>query len=60
MEITITQEILDEVNMFINTRAVQVLNDDAELSFSAMAFVLQSIVSAVDEAQEELDKKEKL
>jgi len=25
-----------------------------------MAFVLQSIVSAVDEAQEELDKKEKL
>ena len=60
MEITVTQEILDEINMFINTRAVQVLNDDAELSFTAMAFVLQSIVSAVDEAQEELDKKEKL
>ena len=60
MGIEITQEILDEINMFINTRAVQVLNDDAELSFSAMAFVLQSIVSAVDEAQEELDKKEKL
>ena len=59
MEITITQEILDEVNMFINTRAVQVLNDDAELSFSAMAFVLQSIVSAVDEAQEKLDEEEK-
>ena len=55
MGIKITQELLDEVNMFINTRAVQVLNDDAELSFSAMAFVLQSIVSAVDEAQEELD-----
>ena len=60
MGIEITQELLDEVNMFINTMAVQVLNDDAELSFSAMAFVLQSIVSAVDEAQEELDKKEKL
>ena len=60
MEIEITQEILDEVNMFINTRAVQVLNDDAELSFSAMAFVLQSIVSAVDEAQDELDKNENL
>ena len=59
MEIEITQEILDEVNMFINTRAVQVLNDDAELSFPAMAFVLQSIVSAVDEAQEKLDKEEK-
>ena len=59
MEIEITQEVLDEVNMFINTRAVQVLNDDAELSFPAMAFVLQSIVSAVDEAQEKLDKEEK-
>lgn len=60
MEITITQELLDEVNIFINTRAVQVLNDDAELSFTAMAFVLQSLVSAVDKAQEELDKEEKL
>ena len=60
MEIEITQEILDEVNMFINTRAVQVLNDDAELSFPAMAFVLQSIVSAVDEAQDKLDKGENL
>ena len=59
MEIEITQEVLDEVNIFINTRAVQVLNDDAELSFPAMAFVLQSIVSAVDEAQEKLDKEEK-
>ena len=59
MEITITQEIVDEVNIFINTRAVEVLNDDAELSFTAMAFVLQSIVSAVDEAQEKLDKEEK-
>ena len=60
MEIEITQALLDEVNTFINTRAVQVLNDDAELSFSAIAFVLQSIVSAVDEAQEEIDKSENL
>ena len=60
MEIEITQEILDEVNMFINTRAVQVLNDDAELSFPAMAFVLQSIMSSVDEAQDKLDKNEDL
>ena len=60
MEIEITQEILDEINMFLNTRAVQVLNDDAELSFPAMAFVLQSIVSAVDEAQDKLDKDENL
>lgn len=55
MEIEITQNILDEINTFINTRAVQVLNDDAELSFPAMAFVLQSLINAVDEAQERLD-----
>ena len=60
MEVEITQEVLDEVNIFINTRAVQVLNDDAELSFPAMAFVLQSIISAVDEAQDKLDKDENL
>ncbi len=60
MEIEITQEVLDEINMFINTRAVQVLNDDAELSSSAMVFVLQSIVSAVDEAQDKLDKDKDL
>ena len=60
MEIEITQELLDEINMFINTRAVQILNDDAELSFPAMTFVLQSIVSAVDEAQDKLDKNENL
>ena len=58
MEVEITQEVLDEVNMFINTRAVQVLNDDAELSFPAMVFVLQSIVSVVDEAQDKLDEEE--
>ena len=53
-------EVLDEINMFINTRAVQVLNDDAELSSSAMVFVLQSIVSAVDKAQDKLDKDKDL
>ena len=58
MEIDITQDILDEVNIFINTRAVQVLNDDAELSFSAMVFVLQSLINAVDEAQDMIDKDE--
>ena len=59
MEITITQEILDEVNMFINNGLIQLLNDTG-MSFQALAFITQSIVSAVDEAQEELDKKEKL
>ena len=58
MEIEITQDILDEINIFIHTRAVQVLNNDAELSFSAMVFVLQSLINAVDEAQDMIDKDE--
>lgn len=58
MEITITQEILDEVNIFLNNGLVQLLNDTG-MSFSALAFITQSIVSAVDEAQEKLDEEEK-
>ena len=54
MEINIDQEILDEVNMFLNNGLVQLLNDTG-MSFSALAFITQSIVSAVDEAQEELN-----
>ena len=59
MEIEITQEVLDEVNMFINDGLVQLLNDIG-MSFPALTFIMQSIVSAVDEAQEELDKNEDL
>lgn len=58
MKINIDQEILDEVNMFLNNGLVQLLNDTG-MSFSALAFITQSIVSAVDEAQEKLDKEEK-
>ena len=59
MEIAITQEILDEVNILLNNGLFQLLNDTG-MSFSALAFITQSIVSAVDKAQEELDKEEKL
>ena len=59
MEIEITQEILDEVNMLLNDGLVQLLNDTG-MSFSALAFITQSIVSAVDEAQDKLDKDENL
>lgn len=59
MEIEITQEILDEVNMFMNDGLVQLLNDIG-ISFPALAFITQSIVSAVDEAQDKLDKNENL
>ena len=59
MEIEITQEVLDKVNMFMNNGLVQLLNDIG-MSFPALAFITQSIVSAVDEAQEELDKDKNL
>ena len=59
MEITITQEILDEVNIFLNNKLIQLLNDTG-MSFPALTFIMQSIVSAVDEAQEELDKDKNL
>ncbi len=55
MEIEITQEVLDEVNMFLNNGLIQLLNDIG-MSYSALAFITQSIVSAVDEAQDKLDK----
>lgn len=59
MGIEITQELLDEVNIFMNGGLVQLLNDTG-MSFPALAFITQSIVSAVDEAQEKLDKEEKM
>ena len=59
MEIEVTQEVLDEVNMFLNNGLIQLLNDTG-MSFPALAFITQSIVSAVDEAQEKLDKEEKM
>lgn len=54
MEIEITQDILDEINTFINSKIVKVMNDSG-LSFPAMGFILQSLLDAVDEAQERLD-----
>lgn len=58
MEIDINQEILDEVNILLHNGLVQLLNDTG-ISFPALAFITQSIVSAVDEAQEKLDEEEK-
>ena len=59
MEIEITQEVLDEVNILLNNGLVQLLNDTG-MSFPALAFIIQSIVSAADEAQDKLDKDENL
>lgn len=58
MEISVDQELLDEVNIFIHDKLVKHLND-AGLSFAAMSFILQTLLNEIDEAQEELDKEEK-
>ena len=54
MEVEITQDILDEVNMLLNDGLIQLLNDTG-MSFPALDFITQSIVSAVDKAQDKLD-----
>ena len=54
MKVEITQDILDEINTFINSKIVKVMNDSG-LSFPAMGFILQSLLNAIDEAQEHLD-----
>ena len=58
MEISVDQELLDEVNTFIHNKLVKHLND-AGVSFAAMSFILQTLLNTIDEVQEELDKEEK-
>ena len=55
MEIIVDQELLDEVNTFINNKLVKHLSD-AGVSIEAMTFILQILLEAVDEAQDKLDK----
>lgn len=57
MELEITQDILNEVNTFINSKIVKVMNDDG-LSFPAMGFIIQSLFNAINEAQTVLDREE--
>ena len=59
MEISVDQELLDEVNIFIHNKLVKHLNE-AGVSFAAMSFMLQVLLNAIDEAQEKLDEEEKL
>ena len=59
MEIIVDQELLDEVNTFIHNKLVKHLND-AGVSIEGMSFILQVLLNAIDEAQEELDKEKNL
>lgn len=54
MNIDITQELLDEVNIYIKQNMVDDMNK-VGLSFSAMAFILQTLIKTIDNCQEKLD-----
>lgn len=57
MEIIVDQELLDEVNVFIHNKLFKHLND-AGVSIATMTFIFQTLLNAVDEAQDKLDKQE--
>lgn len=48
MEVEVSQEVLDEINMFIHHKLVKHLNDDG-ISFAAMSFILQTLLDKIDE-----------
>lgn len=55
MTINISQETLDEISMFINGGELVALMNSQGMSAEAMLFVLQSLIEAVDNAQEKFD-----
>ncbi len=57
MQITLDKEDLTEVNIFVHKKMVPVMNEYG-LGFNAMAFILQVLMNAIDNAQDELDKEE--
>ena len=57
MNIEITQDVLDEVNVFVNKYFVAAMVNIYPLSFESMAFILQTMRNAIDEAQQRLDKE---
>ena len=57
MGIEINQEVLDEATIIVNTKLVNWLNETG-CSFPTMAFILQSVINAIDDAQDRLDNDE--
>ena len=55
MKIEITQELLDEINTFINDGKLVNYMSEVGLSIEAMTIILQSVISTVDNLQEKLD-----
>lgn len=57
MKIEITQELLDEINTFINGGKLVNYMSEVGLSIEAMTVILQSVIGIVDNFQEKLDGK---
>jgi hypothetical protein len=57
MQITLDKEDLTEVNIFVHKKMVPVMNEYG-LGFNAMAFILQTLMNAIDNVQDKLDKEE--
>lgn len=57
MSIDITQELLDEVNTFVNTKLVCFMINDELLSIAGEMFILQLLTEGIDKFQEKLNKK---
>lgn len=53
----ITQDILDEVNIYVNSYLIDCMVDK-NISHSAITFILETLTDAIDEAQDKLDNDE--
>ena len=53
----ITQDILDEVNIYVNSYLIDCMIDK-KMSHSAITFILETLTDAIDEAQDMVDKDE--
>lgn len=53
----ITQDILNEVNIYVNSYLIDCMIDK-KMSHSAITFILQTLTDAIDEAQDKLDNDE--
>ena len=53
----ITQDILDEVNIYVNSYLIDCMIDK-KMSHSAITLILETLTDAIDEAQDMLDNDE--
>lgn len=56
----IDQEVLDEVHKFVNDGELVKLMNNKGMTVAGMYFVLQTLVSALDDAAQQLDEEENM